>query len=893
MRWFEKLRMRLQMLWRSRESARLDDELQFHLEQQIAENAASGMSPEDARRAALRAFGNPAALRDQTREAWSWNGAESLAQDLRYALRQIRRSPGFAATVIGTLALGIGAAAAMFTVVDHVLLQPVPYNDPSRLVQIQETDRKTGAWDAPWLDIEQWIRQSHSFSEIAFFRRMNGRNYLEGRNSSWEISGQQVSSNLFRVLGVEPQLGRGLIPEQPSVTPGRNTGTIVLSDAVWKQAFGADRSILGRAIRIDNTSYTVVGVMPPGFSCPVGTFDNRAAQVWMPVSEAVRDIYPPSYTVLGRLRPGVSIDQARAEMNAIQTRVATRYTDAFERARNSAIKLGTYTSGLVHEDIRKALLALLAAAGVLWLIATVNVTNLLLARSTARQREIAMRGALGASRRRILQQMIVESLVLSIAAAVLGIALALGSIRLLGHELTRQLPLPAPATLDGLILLALLGMTVLSALMAAVWPALIAVRAPIEPALKQGGLQAGTGRRHHRMRGGLVALEVALSLTLLVSCGLLLRTIYTLRRVPLGYRTDHIMVASLDIPAYRYTGRNVVQALYQPLLDRVRGMHGVQTAGLMSEVPLGQTFKIQLTLRLNGKEVAATLKFVSPDIQRVFDLKMLAGRYFNDQDSPSSQPVVLVNPAFVREYAPDKHDPASILGAHVWSLRKNAPLTVVGILDSERQASPAKDSQPEVDICLCQITPAAGVYGPSSIAADLALRTNRPMKEMLPEIRAVLKEASPELANATITTMDQIVEDSYGSQRLAAHLLEIFGGSALLLCIAGLYGLLAYIVTQRTREMGVRIALGAPRANLLWLILRQAGAMLVVGVIAGTALAWVSARLVRGFLYGVHAHDGWTMAAAAALLFFSGLLAAYLPARRAAAVDPMEALRAE
>jgi predicted permease len=880
-----------------RRKADLSEELESHLRMAVADRVARGESPAEASRAAMREFGNVPLVQDVTRDLWGWVWLERITEDFRYAVRQIHRSPGFAAAVIGTLAVGIGAAAAMFTVVDHVLLHPVPYRDPERLVQIQETDGKTGSWGAPWLDIEEWMNQSHSFSQVAMHAPLGGRNYLEGQDSAWEVNAQQVSANLFQVLGVAPQLGPGFAADRPSFTAGKNAGTIVLSDAVWKEAFGGNRSIMGRVVRIDDKTYTVVGVMPRGFTYPADAFDNRRTQVWIPVSlgdgDRSRDKDPQEYTVLARLHPGVPLEQARAEMTLIQKRVGAKYLDPSMRAQNAFVTLENYASTLVEADVRKALFALLMASGVLWLIAGVNATNLLLARSTARQREIAMRGALGASRGRVLQQMVVESLVLSGAAALLGTGLALGSVKLLGHELSQQLPLPAPATPDGLILMALLGMTIGSALMVALWPTVMAMRAPIEPALRQGGAQTGTGRRHHRMRGSLISLEVALSLTLLVACGLLLRTIYTLRRVPLGYRTDHIVVASLDIPAYRYTGRNIVQTLYEPLLDRLQRMHGSQSAGLISEVPLGHNFNIQLALRLNGNDVKASLKLVSPAIQQVFGLGMLAGRYFNEQDSRTSQPAVVVNPAFAREYAPDKHDPASLLGTTMWSLRKDAPFHVVGILNSERQESPSKPSQPEVDVCLCQITPDAGTYNPSTMAVDLAVRTERPTQEMIPEIRDVLRQASPLLENAPITTMDEIVEDSYGSQRLAAHLLMIFGGSALLLCIAGLYGLLTYVVTQRTREMGVRVALGAPRGKLLWLVMRQAAAMLVTGVVVGTGLVWASAQLLRGFLYGVQAHDGPTIAGAAALLLISGLLAAYLPACRAASVNPTEALRAE
>jgi predicted permease len=879
--------------------AELDAELDAHLRMAIADRVASGESEPEARTAAQRELGNIALSKDVTREAWGWLFLERLGQDLRYALRQMRRSPGFASTVIGTLALGIGAAAAMFTVVDHVLLQPVNYRDARRLVLLDESDGKSSnGWGVPWLDLQQWIQQSHSFEQIAFSSGLSlggSRNYLEGPTSSFEVDGNLVSSNLFTLLGVQPELGRAFTLEAPRYGATQNAGLLVLSDAVWRQAYGADKSVLGRSVKINASSFTIIGVMPPGFKYPAtATLD---AQVWAAVQlgdhDKGRDYNSERFGVVARLRPGVPLAKASAEMQTIQKRVVTAYTDPDERRDYGQVTVERYGSSLVDADLRKALLALLAAAGLLWLIAAVNVTNLLLARSTSRQREIAMRGALGASRWRVVQQMLVEGLVLSGIAATLGAALAFTSVKLLAHELTQQLPLRIPAVPNPWILAALLGLTVISALMSTAWPALMSVRAPIEPALRQGGLQAGTGRGHHRMRGALVSIEIAMSLTLLVACGLLLRTINSLRHVPLGYRTDHIVVAHLNIPRFRFTGQNMLEVLYQPLLERAQHLPGVQTAGLISEVPLAKTFNIQLSLRMNGDDIASGLKTVSPTLQQIFGFRMLAGRFFSADDSPTSQPVVVVNPAFAHLYAPNKHDPNSILGIKVWSLQKDQPLHVVGVIDNFHQKSIAEASQPEVEVCLCQITPKASIYQVSTMAMDLAMRTERPTSQVIPEIRDILRQGSPELAGATITTMDQIVEDSYGSQRLATHLLEIFGLSALLLSVAGLYGLLAYVVTQRTREMGVRIALGAGRANLLWLVLRQAGVMLLIGVAAGSGLAFASARLINGFLYGVKAHDGWTLASAAILLFCSGMLAAYLPARRASRVNPMEALRAE
>jgi predicted permease len=886
-----------QLLTRRRRYEDISLSIREHLEERIDELTAGGMDRRVAEKTARREFGNISLIEERSREVWQSRLLESLWADARYALRQIRRSPGYAATVIGTLAVGIGAAAAMFTVVDHVLLRPTRYPDAGRLVALEETNAATTtySWPVPWLDIEQWRAQSQSLSGIEFSSNLPGRNYLNGEAAALQVDGERVSANLFRMLGVRPALGRGFDPESQGSTSTSNTGTIVLSDAIWKEVFGSDRKILGKTVKINNDSYRVAGVMPSGFQYPVG----GASQVWVPIQltsddKDGRDSKAMQYTVLARLRQGATIASANAEMALLQKRIAPAYTDPNLRKDHSVVRVEPYGNTLVTHDVHRALLALLAASGVLWLIAIANATNLMLARSTARQREIAMRGALGAGRGRIMQQMMVEGITLSCVAGALGIALALGSVRLLAHELSQTLPVPVPAAPDGWMLLALLSMTIVSALLATAWPAFLAVRVPIEPALKQGGQQSGAGRPQHRMRSALVAIEIAMSLTLVAVCGLLLRSVYALRQVPLGFRTDHILVANLSIPGYRFNGQDMTERLYQPLLEHAQRLHGVDSAGLMSEVPLGNTFVLHLQMQMNGYNIVAFMKAVSPEIQRVFAFPMAAGRFFGPEDTATSEPVIVVNQAFARQYSPNEHDPKAILGANLLSLRKDAPMRVVGVVEDEHQQAVAGPAVPEMEIAIPQITPESWFYQPTEgVAMDLAVRTNRPAAQMIPELRQILRQASPELQNATITTMGQIVEDSYGSQRLAAHLLEIFGGSALLLSVAGLYGLLAYIVTQRTRELGVRIALGASRGNLLWLVMRQAGAMLLMGVALGTVLALASGRLVGGFLYGVSAHDGKTLVATATLLLLSGLMAAYLPARRAAGADPMEALRAE
>jgi len=438
--------------------------------------------------------------------------------------------------------------------------------------------------------------------------------------------------------------------------------------------------------------------------------------------------------------------------------------------------------------------------------------------------------------------------------------------------------------------------------MSSAWPAWLAARSPIEPALKQGGQQTGSARGHNRLRGGLVVAEIAMSLTLLVGCGLLLRTIYALRHVPLGFRTDHIIVTNLQIPAYKFAGHDLQDNLYAPLLERIKHVPGVQAAGLMSEVPLGKTFLLQLSLKGDPgsahekprKDVIARLNAASPDLQKIFGFKMLAGRYLDEQDTLSAPPVLVVNRAFAREFAPDQEDLSKVVGMELWHLTPDKPAHIIGVVDDLRQKNIAEASQPEVQVSLSQVTQKSGFYQAiEGIAMDIAVRTNRDPEMIIPELREVLRQADPALAGSNFTTMNQVVEDSYGSQTIAAHLLEIFAGSALLLCVAGLYGLLAYVISQRTREMGVRIALGAQRADVVWLVMQQAGLMVVTGVVLGLALALATGRLVRTYLYGVSAHDAWTLVAVVAVLILSGAVAAYIPASRAAGVDPMEALRAE
>ena len=889
----------------------LDAEIEAHLAMAAADARSRGLDDATAQREAQREFGNVALVKDVTREAWGWVWLERVQQDLKYALRQMSKSKGFAIAVIGTLALGIGAATAMFTVVDHVLLRPLPYADVSRLVEIYEN---SGSGDdrspSTYLDIAAWREQAKSFDEIAFYSNRNGRSFAEGKDATTQVAFMLVSGNLFRTLGVSPQLGVGLKDRPESFAKRGDDRTLVMSDSAWRTLFGADRGILGKTVRVNGEPYTVVGVMPRGFSFPFGSgmffpFGSELPQMWAPVVLGAKDqerTYDSRYNPIARLRRGVAPAQAAAEMETIQARVALGYEDPEWRADVNHARLEKYGASDVPKETTKALLALTAAAGLLWLIACLNATNLLLARASARQREMAMRGALGASRWRLMQQLILEGLVLSEMAAVLGAGLALGSILFFHHMLMEQLPFAAPSTVSWRVLAVLVGLTLVSAVVSSAWPAVLAAKSPIERALRQGGQQSGATRSQHRVRSGLVIAEIALSLALLAACGLLLRTIYALRHVPLGFRTDHILVANMQVPTYKFAQVNAATSVYEPLLVRVQHMPGIDAAGLMTQVPLGHTFQVHLSLRGDSGKgentVISQFKAVSPELQKVFGFQMLKGRYFNAGDTASSEPVVVVNRAFARAFDPHEQDAGKVIGKKLVSLSpkgtEGKPTTIIGVLDDFHQYRVSEPSEPEVQVIPAQVSPESGYYTVlEGIAMDLAVRTRRSPSQVIPELRAALKQASPELAESKFTTMDQIVEDSYGSQMLAARLLEIFAGSALLLCVAGLYGLLAYVVSQRTREMGVRFALGAQRGDVLWLVMRQAGVLVVWGVALGMGMAFAAGKLVRSYLYGVSAHDGWTLAGVAVLLMLSGAVAAYLPARRAAEVNPVEALRVE
>jgi predicted permease len=886
--------------WRNR-AYDIDEEIATHIAMAIADRVASGESPEAARQAVRREFGNPLLVRETTHRIWVSERLEHITHDLRYAIRQMRRTPSFTLIVILSLGLGLGATLAMFTVVERVLLQILPYNSPRRLGTLHETGRLGDVEDIRWLDIQQWRQRARSFESIGFFTSSTGRAFIQGDTGAQQISHHLVSTNLFHVLGVSPTLGSGFVGNADDFADTGRDHTAILSDALWRESFGARPDIIGRTVKLTGESYTVVGVMPRGFTVPLAA---NLLQAWSPVpvskDDSQRNSESPAYTVIARLRPRSTLASATAEMQSIQPSIAALYTDPYLRALVTSATVTSYGRTLVRPEVRRTLVSLFSAAALLWIIACTNVAGLLLSRGSTRQREIAVRGALGASRGRIIQQLLLEGLLLSIGGAALGLVAAFALLRLFAHGLSIQLDLQH-VTPGWQSVVALIALTLLSALVSTLWPAFTAARASIEPALRQAAPQTGTTRAQHRTRGILVVTQIALSLVLLVSCHLLLRTIYTLRHVPLGFRTDNILVGSMAVPSYRFAGQDLNATLYGPLLQRVRSLPGVDAATLMSAVPLDNSFQMTFSFDPDANDVdsvhkrdfRARFRAIGPDAQRVFGFTMFRGRYFNQNDTASSQAVIVVNREFVKQFS-QANDPDKVMGQSLMGFDDQHRAIVIGILDDSREISVAQHPAPEIEAYYPQIPPGTGMYeAAEGVAMDLALRTTRSPSSILPELRRIMAQASPELAHTEFTTMTQLVEDSYGSQQLVSRLLLVFGGSAILLCLSGLYGLLAQFVAQRTREIGVRVALGATRRQVLWLVLRQASRLLLAGAATGLAIAWFTSRLVSGLLYGVQPHDLAAMLSAALLLTAGGLMAASIPATRAAAINPVDALRSE
>jgi predicted permease len=814
---------------------------------------------------------------------------EDLLRDTRLALRQLRKSPLFTLTAVLTLALGIGTATAMFVVVYGVLLQPLPFPNAQQLYQpigLDPNEKGEEYISFHYNAIKQWQEATGKSEQIAFSAET--QKVLDTPSGAQQVGNVESSINLLSTLGAQPLLGRNFLPEE--VEEGKSH-VVLLNYSLWNQAFSADRDILGKTVRLDGVPYTVIGVMPLHFRFPV--YENHA-EVWTPLernrllSASASNPYD-SYDPIIRVAPGASPLSVQDELSRVQARTAQMAKPGDE---TTYIRLKSLRESLVG-NLRPALTALEIAVVLVWFIACCNVAGLLLARIAARHTEIAVRRALGAGRLRIVRQFLTESLLLSSAGALAGLGLAMVTLRSFRHMLQHALPLSATLDLNWHILTALAGLSLCTAFAFGVLPAAIAAHARPGEVLKSGSHSTRSGRSHTRMRNLLLVSEVAVSITLLVAAGLMMRTVRSLQRAPIGFRTDHIVLTNLTIPGYLYKDSDVGNAAWQPLLERVQHLPGVQSAALSTVLPIGHSIEwitlVYQTAWTKGN-VSAEVRAASPDLLQVLGVRLQAGRFLTAQDSKESMPVAVVNQTFVKQYL-GGHD---ALGQQIRFGRVPGNATIVGVLEDIHQDAIATPTRAEFYLSMAQLKRSSPLYLPMmGRSMQLAVRTRNSPEAMIPELGRVIRQENPHVVIGDVTTMDQTVEDSIGTQRLAARVIGTFGALALLITVVGLYGLLTFAVTQRTREIAIRMALGADRRQVMRMILWKALLLMGLGITIGVGLSFWTNRFLQSFLYGVSKNDPRILVFGPAILLLSGIFAALIPAGRAASVDPMQALRTE
>jgi len=822
----------------------------------------------------------------------------SILQDARYALRQLRKSPGFTFTAVAVLGLGIGANIAVFTVLNGILLRPLPYAHPDQIVSV-ELSGPMPFYSLSYANMVQLRDAAGARLKMsAVLADTQGSTAsVVGPGGRFQINRGSVTTDLFDTLGVAPVMGRRFRPEEGR--PGANQVAII-GDDVWRKVYSADPNVIGRTIILRKVPYTIVGVMPKGFFF----WYLSEMAVWSPSA-----LTPGSQSdmagkqskwgwMYARLPDGMSAEQLAANLNRIQPVIAKEVADGNIPGR---IKVTGYQKSLTN-DVRKPLILLYGVVFGVWVLACLNVTSLMLARAVARTRELAVRAALGASRARLLQQTIVESLLLSAIGAAFGLLLGQCAIKLLWRQIHSELPLTGAIHVDWRVAACLACLTVLTALLTGAFPALRAMRRNVQGSLQ--GVTTTASVSQNRTREALVVTQLALTLVFLVGAGLFLRTIQALRLVPLGFIHQNVLTGGiiLNLAADQTSvasgaQASVVRNSYLPLLDRLSAIPGVKVAALSSVLPMRGEFMV--TVQLDdidhnkppvGREIEADGRVASPGLVEALGIPMVQGRFFSEGDTATAPAVAVVNQAFVNRYLPG----LQAVG-HTVSMGKGrfSEMHIVGVIGDVKQSKVTDEARPEMYFCLAQTEPATPLYGIATAFMQVAIRASIPADSLRAQFDKELHEVAPDATTTNVKTIHEAVEDSFGSQTLISYLLESFAGLALMIASVGLYGLLSFAVSQRTREIGLRIALGAPQANILNLVLRRALLLVGAGLTIGGVLAWFAVQFAKGYIYGVPAHDALTFIAVVIVLTSSSLLAAWLPARRAAAVDPILALRSE
>ncbi len=860
---------------RGRRDEELDEEIAGHLRMAAGERVERGESAEEAEAAARREFGNVTLVKEVTRGMWGWVRLRQFGQDLRYGLRMMRRSPGFAAVAVLTLALGIGANTAIFSVINAVLLRPLPYRDPARLVTVLHDGWKPVA-PANFLD---WREQSGAFESMAAAQLWSLT--MTGRDRPEQLEVLQTSAEIFHVLGVDAALGRTFAAGEDQ--PGREH-VVVLSHGFWQRRFGGVADVVGQQVTLDGEPYTVVGVMPPEFQ--FAPFWATHAEAWVPLNlgRRVNDRRGQSLRVFARLKPGVTLERAQAEMETINRRLAEQYPRENEGL--------TVSVDPLHEKVvgksRPALLIILGAVGFVLLIACANVANLMLAKSALRQREIAVRIALGASRMRVVRQLLTESLLLSLAGGAAGLLLAYWSNTALASLGPDTLPRVRTASLDSAVLLFTLGLSVFVGLLFGLAPALRSTKTDLTESLKSRAQGSARGRRHERVRQLLVVGEIAVSLVLLAGGGLMMRSFLRLTSVDPGFDPRGVTTATVRLAGPRYATDEQRAAFFQRLTAQLNSLPGVKSASAINHLPLGGdvwTFGFTVEGRPATPEAerpSAVYRVVRPDYFRTMGAALLKGRDFTERDDANSPGVVIVNEALARRQWPGEEP----LGKRITVNGEGAkPREVVGVVKDLKQGEWASEPQPEMYL------PHLQAASPRSMT--LVIRASSDASELGAEVRREVWAVDSDLPVSQVTGMEEVVSNSVGQQRFNTLLIGLFAATALILAAVGVYGVMSHAVAQRTHEIGVRLALGARGRDVLGMIIGQGLRLTFVGLAVGLAGALALMRVMNSLLYEVSATDPLVFGGVAAALTLSALLACYVPARRATKVDPMVALRYE
>jgi predicted permease len=875
----------------------LDEELRSHIEMRTKDNVAAGMSSQEARYDAQRRFGNATLMKEDTRAMDIIGWIETTCQDLRYAARMLRRSPGFTAVAIVTVALGIGANTAIFSIVNAVLLRPLPFPEPDRLVRIAFNEPGLGLRDVPFSvpELDDLRNRAGVFKDVSTIASASEN--LTGAGHPERLEFMVTHPNYFSMLGATPQIGRLFGPQDFALG---FAPVVVISDGLWRRSYGSDPNVIGRTVRLDNDPYTIVGVLPPGFRHPGPTVSGNV-EVFQTAGFSGDPAPPPARgtrfmpAAIGRLKPGITLEQAQARLTAMAIQIRHDYATDYPAQAQWTIEIRPLQEALVG-SVRPMLLVLLGAVLLIVFIVSLNIANLLLARASGRQQEMAVRSALGASRGRMIRQMLTESMLLSVIGGVAGVLTTVGTLGLILRLVPSNIPRLNEVRIDWVVLVFALAISVLPGLAFGLAPALQSAKAALSPAIREGARGSGYSTKTGRLRDALIVSELAFAVVLMVGAGLLLRTLLDLLQENPGFNPTQVVAANLSLPepndpkADPYLSVAQQTSFNRELLRRMRAIPGIELAAITSDLP---TTNLRLkdaqainALSIEDRPVNSSLDLraerirISPDYFKVMQAPLLRGRFFTEGDEDGKQPVAIVDETTARKYWPTR-DPLGRL-LRFGPDPTQSRMTVVGIVKDIKNDGLDTDGVPHIYV---------PIYQSPDRDLSVVLRTSLPAKVLEPQIRQEIQSIDPGLPVFNVSSMNDVLDRSLASRRFSADVVGGFAGLALLLASIGIYGLLAYMVGQRSREIGLRMALGARRWDVLKLILSKGIVLAGVGIVVGVIVSAVTASMMASLLYGVHPHDLLVFLVVPLLLFAVAVLASYIPARRATKVDPIVALR--